>query len=97
MLMQQAAGAESITLTRSSTSILLDHNWSAAVYTQFIHRTYRTGQTEDCEHYDYMFGLMQESVVRRLKRGLRFDQQIRQELETLYYDKNEVARLAIRS
>jgi hypothetical protein len=91
MLMQQAAGADCITLTHSSTSILIDHNWSPSVYTQFIHRTYRGGQKEECEHYDYTFGRMQETVVRRLKRGERFDAQIRTKLEKQFWDVNNLA------
>jgi hypothetical protein len=90
MILQQAAGAESITLTHSNTSILLDHNWSAATYTQFIHRTYRTGQKEDCEHYDLQFGRIQERVVSRLRRGQAFDQNVRGELEKQLWDKGSL-------
>jgi hypothetical protein len=86
MLLQQKAGAESITLTRASTTMLLDHDWSPPVYTQFIHRTYRSGQTEKCEHYDMIFGMMQTQVVRRLRRGKRFDAQVRAELEKMLWD-----------
>lgn len=86
MVLQQAAGAESITLTNASTSMLLDHNWSAAVYTQFLARTHRIGQKNECEHYDFEFGRMQEIVVRRLRRGEAFDARVRAELEAQFWN-----------
>jgi hypothetical protein len=92
-LLQQAAGAESITLVRATTSILIDHNWSSAIYTQFMARNYRIGQTEFCEHYDHVFGSMQAQVVRRLKRGEMFDSRVRDQLETQYWDKMEINKL----
>jgi Helicase conserved C-terminal domain len=92
-LLQQAAGAESITLVKATTSILIDHNWSSAIYTQFTARNYRIGQTEFCEHYDYVFGSMQAHVVKRLKRGEMFDSRVREQLESEYWDRMEINKL----
>jgi hypothetical protein len=92
-LLQQAAGAESITLVRATTSILIDHNWSSAIYTQFMARNYRIGQTEFCEHYDYVFGSMQRHVVQRLKRGEMFDSRVRDQLESKYWNTMEINNL----
>ncbi len=92
-LLQQAAGAESITLLRATTSILIDHNWSSAIYTQFMARNYRIGQTEFCEHYDYQFGAMQGEVIRRLRRGEQFDSRVRSQLEATYWNPGAVAAL----
>ena len=85
-LLQQAAGAESITLVRATTSILIDHHWSSSIYTQFMARNYRIGQTEFCEHYDYQFGTMQGQVIRRLRRGELFDARVRSQLESTYWN-----------
>jgi superfamily II DNA or RNA helicase len=84
-LLQQAAGAESITLIRATTSILIDHHWSSSIYTQFMARNYRIGQKEFCEHFDYQFGTMQGQVIRRLKRGELFDSRVRSQLEAKYW------------
>lgn len=84
-LLQQAAGAESITLIRATTSILIDHHWSSSVYTQFLHRNYRIGQKEFCEHFDYQFGTMQGQVIKRLKRGELFDSRVRSQIEAKYW------------
>jgi hypothetical protein len=81
MLVQQEAGSESITLTNAATSVLLDHSWKATAYTQYIHRTYRIGQTRETEHYDYVFGALQEFVLQRLSRGESFDAAVRMEIE----------------
>ena len=94
-LIQQAAGAESITLVRATTSILIDHSWSSAIYTQFMARNYRIGQTEYCEHYDYVFGNMQAIAVRRLKRGEMFDQRVRNQIESKFWDQNLVQTMAV--
>jgi len=89
-LLQQAAGAESITLVRATTSILIDHHWSSSIYTQFMARNYRIGQTEFCEHYDYQFGTMQGQVIRRLRRGELFDARVRGQLEATYWNTSVV-------
>ena len=89
-LLQQAAGAESITLVRATTSILIDHHWSSSIYTQFMARNYRIGQTEFCEHYDYQFGTMQGQVIRRLRRGELFDARVRSQLEATYWNTSVV-------
>lgn len=96
-LIQQAAGAESITLVRATTSILIDHNWSSAIYTQFMARNYRIGQTEYCEHYDYAFGTMQQQVIRRLKRGELFDSRVRGQLESVYWKRSDVLAMPLAS
>lgn len=81
MLLQQVAGSESVDLYSAATSILLDHSWSPAVYTQFQARTHRQGQTRPCTHIDYVYGPVQEMVVSRLRRGESFDAAVRQDLE----------------
>ncbi len=84
MVVQQQAGARSMTLTRAATSFLLDHAWSAIIYTQFLARTYRTGQKRPCEHYDLALGLAQLTLLRNLTRGEDFDTRVRTELENIY-------------
>ena len=86
MLMQQAAGAESITLTRSNTSMLIDHNWSANTYKQFTRRTYRITSTEDCAHYDLQFNSIQKTVIDRLVKGQAFDSAVRREIEKGFWE-----------
>lgn len=86
IIAQQVAGSESITLTRASTSILVDHHWGAAQYSQFLARTHRISQTRLCEHYDYAFGHLQKLIVENVQKGERFDSQIRERIETLISD-----------
>jgi hypothetical protein len=81
MLLQQVAGSESVQLTRASTSILVDHDWSAISYEQFLARTYRQGQKRECEHFDLSFNTVQAEVIRKLVRGCSFDAETRAELE----------------
>jgi hypothetical protein len=83
MVVQQVAGSESITLTRASTSFLVDHAWSPIVYTQYLARTCRTGQNRECDHYDLVFGELQARVVKTLQRGEAFDINVRSRLEEM--------------
>jgi len=84
MLMQQRAGSESIELTRAANSMLVEHAWIPATYTQFMARTYRGGQERPCNHYDLMFGEFQLHMVRKLIRGEGFDAAVRQQLENMW-------------
>ena len=81
MVVQQEAGSEAISLTKACFSILMDHSWKPWCYTQFIHRTYRDGQTRDVEHIDMTFGRFQEYVLKRIARGEAFDADVRREIE----------------
>ena len=84
MLVQQVAGSESVDLIRASTSILVDHDWSANTYTQFLARTHRLGQHEDCVHHDLAFGILQVETIAKLIRGVDFDSVTRNLLEKAY-------------
>lgn len=81
MLMQQKAGSESIELTRAANSMLIEHSWIPATYTQFMARTYRGGQERPCNHYDLTFGEFQLHMLRKLIRGEGFDAAVRHQLE----------------
>ncbi len=84
MLLQQVAGSESVTLTRAAVSILMDHDWSPITYTQFIARTCRQGQTQECDHYDLVFNELQHQIVQRLLRGEAFDAEARAQIEQTF-------------
>jgi hypothetical protein len=84
MLLQQVAGSESITLTASHISALVDHATSPTIYSQYVGRTRRVGQKEECLHYDLCFGGFQCHIVNRLYDRRAFDKEIRNELEKLY-------------
>jgi SNF2 family DNA or RNA helicase len=81
MLVQQLAGSESIDLTRASTSMLVDHDLSPITYTQFLHRTNRQGQDEECDHIDMSFCQFQTTQIKRLIDGELFDAQAREVVE----------------
>jgi len=81
MLLQQVAGSESVTLTEAANSILLDHDWNPITYTQFLARTCRIGQDEECDHYDLSFNAIQTEIIKKLVRGEAFDAEARAELE----------------
>lgn len=81
MLLQQVAGSESVTLTRASYSILIDHDWSPITYTQFLARTCRQGQTDECTHYDLAFNSLQSEIIKKLISGEEFDAQTRKAIE----------------
>jgi SNF2 family DNA or RNA helicase len=81
MLVQQIAGSESITLTKASNSILVDHDLSPIPYTQFMGRTARQGQTKECTHYDLAFTAIQVERIVALRRGEGFDTETRTALE----------------
>lgn len=81
MLVQQVAGSESIDLIRASTSMLVDHDWSASTYTQYLARTCRMGQKRECFHYDLSFTGVQNTSIERLLRGQDFDAKTRALLE----------------
>jgi SNF2 family DNA or RNA helicase len=82
MLLQQVAGSESVTLTRASYSILIDHDWSPITYTQFLARTCRQGQTDECTHYDLAFNPLQSEIIKKLVSGEEFDAQTRKAIES---------------
>ena len=81
MLLQQVAGSESIDLVRAANSLLIDHDWSASTYTQYLARTSRQGQKRECLHYDLSFTDIQTQSIMRLIRGQDFDSQTRALLE----------------
>lgn len=81
MLVQQVAGSESIDLIRASTSLLVDHDWSASTYEQYLARTNRQGQKRECFHFDLAFNGVQIESIGRLIRGRDFDAQTRALLE----------------
>jgi hypothetical protein len=81
MLVQQVAGSESIDLIRAATSMLVDHDWSANTYEQYLARTNRQGQKRECIHYDLSFNGVQTESIGRLIRGRDFDAQTRALLE----------------
>lgn len=89
MVVQQKAGSESITLTRSSYTHLVDHSWSPIDYSQYLARTCRTGQDRECDHFDYAFTGIQAAMIARLIRGERFDTQVRAELERIVNEYRE--------
>ncbi len=84
MLLQQVAGSESIDLVRASTSMLVDHDWSASTYTQYLARTHRQGQKRECLHYDLSFTSVQSESISRLIRGQDFDSATRAIMERAY-------------
>lgn len=81
MLVQQVAGSESVDLIRAATSLLVDHDWSASTYEQYLARTNRQGQKRECVHYDLSFTSVQTQSIGRLIRGRDFDSQTRALLE----------------
>lgn len=81
MLLQQVAGSESVTLTRAATSILVEHDLSPIVYTQFLGRTRRVGQKRECMHIDYAFNEVQAERIMALRRGDAFDAETRASIE----------------
>lgn len=81
MLLQQVAGSESVTLTKSRRSILIDHDFNPISYTQFIHRVYRRGQKQKTEHYDLVLNDVQASLLTKLKKGEAFDSSVREQIE----------------
>jgi len=81
MLVQQVAGSESVDLIRAATSMLVDHDWSASTYEQYLARTNRQGQKRECIHYDLSFTNIQTESIGRLVRGRDFDAQTRALLE----------------
>lgn len=81
MLVQQVAGSESIQLTAAATSMLVDLDNKPVAYTQFIHRVYRQGQTEETEHIDMIFGSVQARLLSNIQNGRGFDQTLRSDLE----------------
>jgi hypothetical protein len=81
MLVQQVAGSESVDLVRASTSMLIDHDWSASTYEQYLARTNRQGQKRECIHLDLSFTSVQTQSIGRLIRGRDFDSQTRALLE----------------
>jgi SNF2 family DNA or RNA helicase len=84
MLLQQVAGSESVTLTNACNSVLIDHDWSAITYTQFLARTCRRGQTKECNHYDLVLGPFQTAILQKLRAGERFDDETRTQIEAIY-------------
>jgi hypothetical protein len=84
MLLQQVAGSESVDLVRAATSLLVDHDWSASTYTQYLARTCRQGQKRECIHYDLSFTGVQNESIARLIRGQDFDANTRAALEREY-------------
>lgn len=93
-LLQQVAGSESVTLTRATNSVLIDHDWSPIPYTQFLARTSRRGQEKECWHFDLSFCDMQTEIILRLIRGDEFDAETRANIEKLVNVANWIARKA---
>jgi hypothetical protein len=69
-----AAGI-STNLIEANVSICLDHNWSAADYSQALARTCRRGQTRTCYHFDLVTNVLQNRIVERLRQASDFDTQ----------------------
>lgn len=93
MVVQEVAGSESITLTRAMTTILVDHDWKATPYSQYLGRTRRRGQTRVTHHWDLSFNPVQGLVVQRLRRGDDFDAETRKHMEEVYQSRRGLTKL----